>query len=100
MELYPHIDNGIYDVVERVMRPLALRQTRSDHGKAHHSVSSTSAHHNHGSSSHQGEVDEDDGASRAGTPSPTTYLNFLKPLNYQPYQIPSHSQQNDDFLFE
>ncbi|GKD85382.1 hypothetical protein Tco_1356536, partial [Tanacetum coccineum] len=74
-----------------VMRPLALRQTRSDHGKAHHSVSSTSAHHNHGSSSHQGEVDEDDGASRAGTLSPTTYLNFLKPLNYQPYQIPSPS---------
>ncbi|GJX84738.1 hypothetical protein Tco_0335512 [Tanacetum coccineum] len=28
MELYPHLDNGIYDVVERVMRPLALRQTR------------------------------------------------------------------------
>ncbi|GJZ84876.1 hypothetical protein Tco_0650215 [Tanacetum coccineum] len=58
MEHYPHLDNGIYDVVERVMRPLALRQTRrpqSDRGKARHSVSSTSAHHNRGSSSHQGE---------------------------------------------
>ncbi|GJU86655.1 hypothetical protein Tco_1294201 [Tanacetum coccineum] len=103
MELYPHLDNGIYDVVERVMRPLALRQTRrprSDRGKARHSVSSTSAHHNRGSSSHQGDDDEDDGASRASTPSPTTYLNSLKPLNYQPYQIPSPSQKNDDLLFE
>nr|GEW90866.1 zf-CCHC domain-containing protein/UBN2 domain-containing protein [Tanacetum cinerariifolium] len=46
MGFYPHLDNGIYDVVERVMRPLALRQTRqprSVRGKARHSVSSTSA---------------------------------------------------------
>ncbi|GJR14996.1 hypothetical protein Tco_0797648 [Tanacetum coccineum] len=47
-----------------------------------HSVSSTSAHHNRGSSSHQGDDDEDDGASRASTPSPTTYLNSLGPLDY------------------
>ncbi|GJY93749.1 hypothetical protein Tco_0509531 [Tanacetum coccineum] len=86
MELYPHLDNSIYNVVDRVMRRLALKQTRnprSDRGKACHSVSSTSAHHNHGSSSHQGNDDEDDGASRASTPSPTTYLNSLKPLDYQ-----------------
>ncbi|GKE20259.1 hypothetical protein Tco_1431771, partial [Tanacetum coccineum] len=44
--------------------------------------------------------DEDDGASRASTPSPTTYLNSLKPLNYQQYDIPTSSQQNDDLLFE
>ncbi|GJR79194.1 zf-CCHC domain-containing protein [Tanacetum coccineum] len=44
--------------------------------------------------------DEDDGASRASTLSPTTYLNSLKPLNYQRYKIPSPSQQNDDLLFE
>ncbi|GJT43176.1 hypothetical protein Tco_0951891 [Tanacetum coccineum] len=103
IELYPHLDNGIYDVVERVMRPLALRQTRrprSDRGKARHSVSSTSAHHNLGSSSHQGDDDEDDGASRASTPSPTTYLNSLKPLDYQPYEVPTSSEQNDDLLFE
>ncbi|GJS63352.1 hypothetical protein Tco_0677916 [Tanacetum coccineum] len=57
MELYPHLDNGIYDVVERVMRSLALRQTRrprSDRRKARHSVSLTSAHHNRGSLSHRG----------------------------------------------
>nr|GEV72381.1 reverse transcriptase domain, reverse transcriptase zinc-binding domain protein [Tanacetum cinerariifolium] len=55
--------NGIYDVVKRVMRPRALRQTRrprSDRGKSRHSVSSTSAHHNRGSSSHQRDDDEDD----------------------------------------
>ncbi|GJV06296.1 zf-CCHC domain-containing protein [Tanacetum coccineum] len=28
METYPHLDNGTYDIVERVVRPLALRQTR------------------------------------------------------------------------
>ncbi|GJV25623.1 hypothetical protein Tco_1378318 [Tanacetum coccineum] len=92
MEHYPHLDNGIYDVVERVMRLLALRQTRrpqSDRRKARHSVSSTSAHHNRGSSSHQGDDDEDDGSSRASTPSPTTYLNSLGPLEYQQYDIPT-----------
>ncbi|GJX33222.1 hypothetical protein Tco_0243077 [Tanacetum coccineum] len=103
MELYPHLDNGIYDVVEQVMCPLALRQTRrprSDRHKARHSVSSTSAHHNCGSLSHQGDDDEDDGASRASTPCPTTYLNSLKPLDYQQYEVPTSSEQNDDFLFE
>ncbi|GJX10024.1 hypothetical protein Tco_0199883 [Tanacetum coccineum] len=103
MEHYPYLDNGIYDVVDRVMRPLALRQTRrprSDRGKARHSVSSTSAHHNRGSSSHQGDDDEDDGASRASTPSPTTYLNSLEPLDYQQYDIPTSSEQNNELLFE
>ncbi|GJW07338.1 hypothetical protein Tco_1569761, partial [Tanacetum coccineum] len=103
MENYPHLDNGIYDVVDRVMRPLALRQTlrpRSNRGKACHSVSSTSAHHNRGSLSHQGDDDEDDGASHASTPSPTTYLNSLEPLDYQQYDIPTSSEQNDELLFE
>ncbi|GKA00954.1 hypothetical protein Tco_0673619, partial [Tanacetum coccineum] len=103
MELYPYLDNGIYDVVERVMRLLALRQTRrprSDRGKARHSVSLTSAHHNRGSLSHQGDDDEDDGASHASTPSPTTYLNFLGPLDYQQYDVPTYSKKNDDLLFE
>ncbi|GJT63984.1 hypothetical protein Tco_1015464 [Tanacetum coccineum] len=44
--------------------------------------------------------DEDDGASRASTPSPTTYLNSFQPLNYQRYDIPTSSQQDDDLLFE
>ncbi|GJU87300.1 hypothetical protein Tco_1294846 [Tanacetum coccineum] len=86
METYPHLDNGIYNIVERVMRPLALKQTRrprSDRGKARHSVSSSSSHHQ-GTSSHQHDDDDDDvKTSRASTPSPTTYLNSLNPLNYQ-----------------
>ncbi|GJW56459.1 hypothetical protein Tco_0103190 [Tanacetum coccineum] len=103
MEAYPHLDNVTYDIVERVMRPLALKQTRrprSDRGKARHSVSSTSTHHNLGLSSRQEDDDEDDGASRASTPSPTTYLNSLKPLDYQLYEIPSPSEQSGDLLFE
>ncbi|GJU65456.1 hypothetical protein Tco_1247291 [Tanacetum coccineum] len=101
MEAYPYLDNGIYDIVDRVMRPLALRQTRrpqSDHGKARHSVSSSSSHH-HGTSSHQHD-DDDVETSRASTPSPTTYLNSLNPLNYQNYEMPSASEQTDETLFE
>ncbi|GKB17870.1 hypothetical protein Tco_0851793 [Tanacetum coccineum] len=73
MEAYPHLDKGIYDIVDRVMRPLALKQTqrpRSDHGKARHSVSSSSSHH-HGMSSHQHDDDDYDDVktSVASTPS-------------------------------
>ncbi|GJY51316.1 hypothetical protein Tco_0442163 [Tanacetum coccineum] len=103
MEHYPHLENGIYNAVDRVMRPLALKQIRkpqSDCRKARHSVSSTFAHHNRVSSSHQDDDDEDDGASRASTPSPTTYLNSLGPLDYQQYDIPTSFEQNDDLLFE
>ncbi|GJX26796.1 pentatricopeptide repeat-containing protein [Tanacetum coccineum] len=81
METYPHLDNGIYDIVDRGMRPLALKQTRqprSDRGKAPIHVQT----------------------SRASTPSPTTYLNSLDPLNYQNYQMPSASEQTDETLFE
>ncbi|GJZ52355.1 hypothetical protein Tco_0606870 [Tanacetum coccineum] len=67
--------------------------------KARHSVSSSSAHH-YGSSSHHGDDDEDDGISHASTPSPTTFLNSLSPLNYQKYDIPTSSQQDDHILFE
>ncbi|GKE77686.1 hypothetical protein Tco_1543806 [Tanacetum coccineum] len=100
MELYPHLDNDIYDIVERVMRPLALRQTRrpqSDRDKARHSVSSSSSHRQ-GTSSHQHDDDDDDDVetSRASTPSPATYLNSLHSLNYQ---IPSFSEQIDETLF-
>ncbi|GJW07408.1 zf-CCHC domain-containing protein [Tanacetum coccineum] len=48
METYPHLDNGIYNIVERVMHHLVLKQTRrprSDRGKARYFVSSSSSHH-------------------------------------------------------
>ncbi|GJS77673.1 hypothetical protein Tco_0727554 [Tanacetum coccineum] len=106
METYPHLDNGIYDIVDQFMRPLALKQTRrprSDRGKACHSVSSSSSHHQ-GTSSHQHNDDDDDDdnvqTSRTSTPSPTTYLNSLDPLNYQNYQMPSNSEQTDETLVE
>ncbi|GJV26006.1 hypothetical protein Tco_1378701 [Tanacetum coccineum] len=103
MEHYPLLNNDIYNVVDRVMRPLALRQTRkprSDHGvqKARHSISSSSTHH-FGSSSHQEDDDNDDGTSRASTPSPNSFLNSLSPLAHQKYNIPSSSQQTDRLLF-
>ncbi|GJZ78398.1 hypothetical protein Tco_0643235 [Tanacetum coccineum] len=103
METYPHLDNGIYDIVERIMHPLALRQTRqprSDRGKARCSISSSSSHYQ-GTSSHQHDYDDDDEVktSRASTPSPTTYLNSLHLLDYQNYQIPSSSEQSDESFF-
>ncbi|GJX14284.1 hypothetical protein Tco_0206042 [Tanacetum coccineum] len=104
MEHYPHLDNGIYNVVDRVMRPIVLKQTRkprSNRGmpKARHSVPSSSTHH-YGSSSHHGDDDEDNNASHASTPSLTTYHNSLSSLNYQKYDIPTSSQQDDDLLFD
>ncbi|GJV77179.1 hypothetical protein Tco_1508763 [Tanacetum coccineum] len=102
MESYPHLDHGIYDIVKQVMRPLVLRQTRrprSDRGKARRSVSSSSSHHQ-GTSSHQHDDDDDDvKTSRVSTPSPTTYLNSLNPLEYQNYQMPSLSEQTDETIF-
>ncbi|GKD67921.1 hypothetical protein Tco_1322011 [Tanacetum coccineum] len=67
--------------------------------KTYHSVSSSSTHH-YGSLSHHEDDNEDDGASRVSTPSPSTYLNSLQPLNDQRYDIPTSSQQDDDLLFE
>ncbi|GJU79763.1 hypothetical protein Tco_1282128 [Tanacetum coccineum] len=102
METYPHLDNGIYNIVERVIRPLSLKQTRrprSDRGKARYFVSSLSSHHQ-GTSSHQHDDDDNVKTSRASTPSPTTYLNSLNPLNYQNYYMPSASEQTDETLFE
>ncbi|GJZ74053.1 hypothetical protein Tco_0638199, partial [Tanacetum coccineum] len=54
----------------------------------------TSSHH------HDDDDDDDVETSRASTPSPTTYLNSLGPLNHQNYQMPSASEQTDETLFE
>nr|GEU29588.1 pentatricopeptide repeat-containing protein [Tanacetum cinerariifolium] len=95
MKIYPRLDNGTYDIVERVMRPLSLRQTRqprSDRDKARHSISSSFFHHQ-GTTSHQHVDDDDVKTSKASTSSPTTYLNSLNPLDYQNYQMPSSFEQ-------
>ncbi|GJV42601.1 hypothetical protein Tco_1421041 [Tanacetum coccineum] len=80
-----------------------LDDLRSDRARARYSVSSSSSHHQ-GTSSHQHDDDNNDDdnvqTSRASTPSPTTYLNSLDPLNYQNYQMPFASEQTDETLFE
>ncbi|GJY94841.1 hypothetical protein Tco_0511202 [Tanacetum coccineum] len=94
----PHPHHG--DTIARLgwICKLANLEVTGIH-KAHHSVSSSSTHH-YGSSSHQEDDDDNEGISRASTPSPTTYLNFLSPLNYEKYDSPTSSQQDDDLLFE
>ncbi|GJZ38233.1 hypothetical protein Tco_0584424 [Tanacetum coccineum] len=67
--------------------------------EARHSVSSSSSHH-HGTPSHQHDDDDDVETSRVSTPSSTTYLKSLNPLNYQNYEMPSASEQTDETLFE
>nr|GEV48147.1 ribosomal protein L7Ae/L30e/S12e/Gadd45 [Tanacetum cinerariifolium] len=69
-----------------------------DRGKARRSVSSSSSRHQ-GTSSHQHDDDDDVETSRASTPSPTTYLNSLHPLDYQNYHVPSSFEQTDETLF-
>ncbi|GKG30852.1 hypothetical protein Tco_0423340, partial [Tanacetum coccineum] len=76
--------------------PRTLIPLRPNLGVLH---SSSSSHH-HGTSSHQHDDDDDVETSRASTPSPTTYLNSLDPLNYQNYQMSSASEQTDETLFE
>ncbi|GJX23982.1 zinc finger, CCHC-type containing protein [Tanacetum coccineum] len=71
MENYLHLDNGIYNVVDRVRRLLALKQTQKPRS-----------------------------TSRASIPSPTSFLNSLSPLKHHTCNIPTTSQQSDDLLFE
>ncbi|GKD33571.1 hypothetical protein Tco_1249080 [Tanacetum coccineum] len=68
---------SIYDIVDRVMRPLALKQTRrprSDRSKARHSVSSSSSHHQ-GTSSHQHDDDDDVKTSRASSAAANSVMH-------------------------
>nr|GEW79737.1 copia protein [Tanacetum cinerariifolium] len=63
MEWYPHLDNGQYDIVDRVMHPLALVQEQkirrdADIKKGRHFTSSSSAFH-HRSPSHQFDDEEE-----------------------------------------
>nr|GEV72932.1 ribosomal protein L7Ae/L30e/S12e/Gadd45 [Tanacetum cinerariifolium] len=95
MEHYPHLDNGIYNVVDKVMlenleaiveclKPITLSHYHSpiimDLRLAMEMAMKMMM--------------------ILSTPSPTTYLNSLSPLNYEKYDIPTSSQQDDDLLFE
>nr|GEZ96124.1 hypothetical protein [Tanacetum cinerariifolium] len=73
-----------------------------DRGKERRSVFSSSSNHQ-GTSSHQHDDDDDDDddveTSRVSTASPTTYLNSLRPLDYQNYHMPFSFEQTDETLF-
>ncbi|GKC34362.1 hypothetical protein Tco_1046746 [Tanacetum coccineum] len=87
-------------MLRQLQKPIYLMDCGSQ--RPRHSTSSSSAYH-HGSSSHQENDDEDvqnEGTSRASTPSPTSYLNSLSPLTHHQYNIPTSSQQNSGLLFE
>ncbi|GJR09748.1 RNA-directed DNA polymerase, eukaryota, reverse transcriptase zinc-binding domain protein [Tanacetum coccineum] len=61
-KLPTRVNLSLRDIVDQVMHPLALKQTRrprSDRGKARHSISFSSSHHQ-GTSSHQHNDDDDD----------------------------------------
>ncbi|GKD34646.1 hypothetical protein Tco_1250155 [Tanacetum coccineum] len=97
--------NLAYFFVKRIQcaraTPTANLPYGIDRGKARYSVYSSSSHHQ-GTSSYQYDDDNDDDnvqTARASTPSPTTYLNSLDPLNYQNFQMPSASEQTDETLF-
>ncbi|GKA80129.1 hypothetical protein Tco_0786725 [Tanacetum coccineum] len=78
MEVYPHLDNGIYDIVDRVMCPLALKQTRrpkvimQERHSTHLNllIITTRYLHQHNDEDMMIET------SRGNTPSPTTYLTL------------------------
>ncbi|GJU94633.1 hypothetical protein Tco_1319389 [Tanacetum coccineum] len=82
MTIRPKISNDHYMLYDHVMDPLALhyeRKTRADHGtkSCRHSTSFAPINP---SSSHpidDEHVDNDEGSSRACTPSPTRLVNSL-----------------------
>ncbi|GJZ13756.1 hypothetical protein Tco_0548986 [Tanacetum coccineum] len=79
----PELFKESYVLYDRFMNPFTAQQerkTRKDHGtrRGHHSTSSSSAF-DQLSSSHLNDDDDgnDEGTSRASTPSPICYVNLL-----------------------
>ncbi|GKA50008.1 hypothetical protein Tco_0743081 [Tanacetum coccineum] len=107
----PELVNESYVLYDCVTNPLTAQQdrkTRKDHGtrKGRHSTSSSSAF-DQPSSSHLNDDDDDDdendeGTSRASTPSPTCFVNsltnevprvFQNPPNIDPDMEPFYTRQ-------
>ncbi|GJU00017.1 hypothetical protein Tco_1110355 [Tanacetum coccineum] len=104
----PELLNESYVLYDRVMNPLTAQQerkTRKDRGtrRGRHSTSSSSAF-DQPSSSHLNDDDDgnDEGTSRASTPSPTRFVNsltndvpqvFQNPLNIDPHMEPFYTRQ-------
>ncbi|GJT78424.1 copia protein [Tanacetum coccineum] len=95
MSKSPKLLNESYVLYDRVMNPLTAQQkrrTRKDHGtrRGSHSTSSSSAF-DQPSSSHLNDDDNDgndEGTSRASTPSPTRFVNSLTNDVPQVFQNP------------
>ncbi|GJS66560.1 hypothetical protein Tco_0681124 [Tanacetum coccineum] len=107
----PELDNESYVLYDRVMNPLAAqleRKPRRDRGtrRGRHSTSSSSAF-DQPSSSHLNDDDDDgndEGTSRASTPSPIRYVNsltnqvpqvFQNPPNIDPHLEPFYTRQTE-----
>ncbi|GJX18073.1 hypothetical protein Tco_0218905 [Tanacetum coccineum] len=104
------LSNDRYVLYDRVMYPLAAQQerkTRKDYGmkRGRHSTYSSSAF-GQPSSSHLNDDDDgnDEGTSRASTPSPTRFVNslsndiprvFSNPPNIDPNMEPSYTRQTE-----
>ncbi|GJW77855.1 putative reverse transcriptase domain-containing protein [Tanacetum coccineum] len=111
MNEYPELNNESYVLYDRVMTPLAAqleRKPRRDRGmrRGRHSTSSSSAF-DQPSSSHLNDDDDDgndEGTSRASTPSPIRYVNsltnqvpqvFQNPPNINPHVGPFYTRQTE-----
>ncbi|GKD19114.1 hypothetical protein Tco_1208272 [Tanacetum coccineum] len=107
----PELENESYVLYDRVMTPLAAqleRKPRRDRGtrRGRHSTSSSSAF-DQPSSSHLNDDDDDgndEGTSRASTPSPICYVNsltnqvpqvFQNPPNIDPHLEPFYTRQTE-----
>ncbi|GKB30980.1 hypothetical protein Tco_0870381 [Tanacetum coccineum] len=103
----PKLQNESYVLYDRVMNPLAAqleRKPRRDHGTRRGRQSTSSSTCDQQSSSHLNDDDEDgndEGTSRASTPSPIRYVNsltnqvpqvFQNPPNIDPYLEPFYTR--------
>ncbi|GKA03998.1 hypothetical protein Tco_0676779 [Tanacetum coccineum] len=107
MNGYPELNNESYVLYDRVMTPLAAQleqKPRRDRGmrRGRHSTSSSSAF-DQPSSSHLND-DDDEGTSRASTPSSIRYVNsltnqvsqvFQNPPNIDPHLEPFYTRQTE-----
>ncbi|GJY22226.1 hypothetical protein Tco_0394792 [Tanacetum coccineum] len=97
MNEYPELYNESYVLYDRVMNPLAAqlkRKPRRDRGtrRGRHFTSSSFTF-DQPSSSHLND-DDDEGTSRASTPSPIRYVNSLTNQVPQVFQNPPNVDQN------
>ncbi|GKB64881.1 hypothetical protein Tco_0921067 [Tanacetum coccineum] len=105
MSYFPELSNDRYVLCDRVMYPLAAqheRKTRKDYGTKrglHFTSTSSSSTFDHPSSSHHVDDDNDEGTSRASTPSPTCYVNSFSNEIPQVLTNLPHNEQNMQTLF-